>query len=192
MTNDLRQYLSGVWGHSTDILVHHADGAYVYDTEGHRYIDFTCGIAVTSTGHCHPRVVAAIQAQAAQLVHGQINIVYHQPMLDLVAELLPVVPSGLDRFFFSNSGAEAVEAAVKLSKHATGRSNVVVFGGSFHGRTHLTMSMTTSKTTYRARYQPLVPGVFVSPYPHAYSWVARVPSPRPPGSGRPRRVVVTA
>jgi 4-aminobutyrate aminotransferase len=89
-------------------------------------------------------------------------------MLDLVEELRPVMPAGLDSFFFSNSGAEAVEGAVKLSKHATGRPNVIVFGGSFHGRTHLTMAMTTSKTVYRVGYQPLPAGVFVAPFPYAY------------------------
>jgi 4-aminobutyrate aminotransferase len=89
-------------------------------------------------------------------------------MLDLIEALLPVVPPGLDSFFFSNSGAESIEATVKLSKHATGRQNVIVFSGSFHGRTHLTMAMTTSKTIYRVGYQPLVPGVFVAPYPYAY------------------------
>jgi len=115
--------------------------------------------------------VAAIQAQAAKLIHGQINIVFHQPMLDLVEGLrpvVPVVPAGLDSFFFSNSGAEAVEGAVKLCKHATGRPNVIVFSGSFHGRTHLTMAMTTSKTVYRVGYQPLPAGIFVAPFPYAY------------------------
>ena len=163
------QNLSPVWTHGTDILVDHAEGAYLYSTSGKRYLDFTCGIGVTNTGHCHPRVVAAIQEQAGKIIHAQANIVYHQPMLRLVEELLPMVPKGLDSFFFSNSGAEAVEAAVKLAKHATRRTNVIVFNGSFHGRTHLTMAMTTSKTSYRLNYQPLVPGVFVSPYPYAYA-----------------------
>ena len=142
-------------------MIDHGAGSCLYDTAGRRYLDFTCGIGVANTGHCHPKVVAAIQAQAAKLIHGQINIVFHQPMLDLVEELKPVVPAGLDSFFFGNSGAEAVEGAVKLSKHATGRPNVIVFNGSFHGRTHLTMAMTTSKTVYRVGYQPLPAGVFV-------------------------------
>ncbi|MBM4460557.1 MAG: aminotransferase class III-fold pyridoxal phosphate-dependent enzyme [Chloroflexi bacterium] len=168
MPDNLTAHLSPVWTRLSNILVDHGEGAYLYDVAGRRYLDFTCGIAVTNTGHCHPKVVSAIQTQAGRLLHGQINIVYHQPALDLVAELLPVTPTGLDSFFFSNSGAEAIEAAVKLAKQATGRPNIIVFNGSFHGRTHLTMAMTTSKTIYRVRYQPLVPGIFVAPYPYAY------------------------
>lgn len=168
MSTETIQHLSPVWGRITDIVVDHGAGSCLYDTAGRRYLDFTCGIGVTNTGHCHPRVVAAIQAQAAKLIHGQINIVYHQPILDLIAELRTVLPAELDSFFFSNSGAESIEGAVKLCKHATGRPNVIVFSGSFHGRTHLTMAMTTSKTVYRVGYQPLVPGIFVAPYPYAY------------------------
>jgi 4-aminobutyrate aminotransferase len=161
-------FISPVWTRITDILMERGEGVYLYDTQGRRYLDFTSGIAVTSTGHCHPQVVRAIQEQATRLIFGQINVVYHQPILDLIAELRPVVPAELDSFFFSNSGAEAIEGAVKLAKHATGRPNVIVFQGSFHGRTHLTMAMTTSKTVYRKHYQPLVPGIFVAPYPYAY------------------------
>jgi 4-aminobutyrate aminotransferase len=149
-------------------MVDHGQGPYLYATDGRRYLDFTTGIGVTNTGHCHPKVVAAAQAQVARLIHGQINIVYHQPMLDLVSELQTVVPAHLDRFFFSNSGAEAVEASLKLARHATKRTNVIVFQGSFHGRTVATMSMTTSSTSYRLGYQPLMAGVFVAPYPYAY------------------------
>jgi 4-aminobutyrate aminotransferase len=123
---------------------------------------------VTNTGHCHPKVVKAIQDQATQLIHAQFNIYMHKPMLQLIEELLPVVPPGLDSFYFTNSGAECLEGAVKLAKHATGRTNIIVFQGSFHGRTHLTMSMTTSKTGYKVGLQPLVSGIFVAPYPYAY------------------------
>jgi 4-aminobutyrate aminotransferase len=168
MTTDATASLSPVWSRISDIVVERGEGSCLYDTAGRRYLDFTCGIAVTNTGHCHPKVVAAIQAQAARLIHGQINIIYHQPMLELIRELQTVLPPVLDSFFFSNSGAEAIEGAVKLCKHATGRPNIVVFSGSFHGRTHLTMAMTTSKTVYRVGYQPLVPGIFVAPYPYAY------------------------
>ena len=164
------QHLSPVWPHYTDILVDHGEGIYLYDVGGRRYIDFTCGIAVTNTGHCHPRVVKAAQEQCARLIHGQANIVYHQPMLQLAEELRTVMPPGLDSFFFSNSGAEAVEAAVKLARQATGKPGVIVFQGSFHGRTVGTMSLTTSKTIYRLRYQPLMPGVAVAPYPYAYRY----------------------
>ncbi len=168
MGEESKKNLSPVWSHGTDIVVERGEGVYLYGTNGKRYLDFTSGIAVTSTGHCHPKVVQAIRDQAGKLIFGQINIVYHQPVLELTEQLLTIVPKGLDTFFFGNSGAEAVEAAVKLAKQATGRQNIIVFQGSFHGRTHLTMAMTTSKTVYRAKYQPLVSGIFVSPFPYAY------------------------
>ena len=162
--------ISPVWSRITPIVAERAEGAYVYDQDGARYLDFTSGIGVTNTGHCHPKVVQAIQEQAAKLMHGQLNIIFHQPLLELAEELRGIVPKGLDSFFFSNSGAEAVEGAVKLARHATGRPNVIVFQGSFHGRTALTMALTTSKTIYRAGYQPLPAGVFVAPYPYAYRY----------------------
>jgi len=165
-------HVSPVWSRAftPSIVVERGEGPYLFTADGKRYLDFTCGIAVTSTGHAHPKVVKAIQEQAARLIHGQANIVYHKPMLELVDALMTIMPDpGLDSFFFSNSGAEIVEAGVKLAKAATGRPNVIVFSGSFHGRTHLAMAMTTSKTAYRAGYQPLVPGIFVAPYPYAYA-----------------------
>ncbi len=165
---DTRAFLSPVWTHLTDIVVSHGEGALLYDEAGHAYLDFTSGIGVTNTGHCHPKVVEAIREQAGLLLHGQANIIFHQPMLDLVEELRGVMPPSLDTFFFSNSGAEAVEASVKLARHATKRTNVIVFQGSFHGRTVGTMSLTTSKTIYRSGFQPLMPGVFVAPFPYAY------------------------
>jgi 4-aminobutyrate aminotransferase len=165
------QLISPVWTRYSPIVAERAEGAYIYDREsGRRFLDFTTGIGVTNTGHCHPKVVQAIQEQAARLLHGQVNIVFHPPLLELVQELEPVVPQGLNGFFFSNSGAEAVEGAVKLARHATGKPNVIVFQGSFHGRTALTMAMTTSKTIYRIGYQPLPAGVFVAPYPYAYRY----------------------
>jgi 4-aminobutyrate aminotransferase len=165
-----RELLSPVWSRYTDIVVDRGEGAYLYATNGRRYLDFTTGIGVTNTGHCHPRVVAAVREQAGKLLHGQVNIVYHQPLFDLVSELSQVAPPQLERFFFSNSGAEAVEASVKLARQATGRPNVIVFQGSFHGRTVGTMSLTTSSTIYRRQYQPLMAGVFVAPFPYAYRY----------------------
>lgn len=162
--------LSPVWTRIFSIEADHAQGIYIYDVHGKKYLDFTCGIGVTNTGHCHPRVVEAIQKQAALLIHGQVNIVIHKPILELIAELKTIVNPTIDGFFFTNSGAEAVEGAIKLARQATGRTNVIVFQGSFHGRTVGTMSLTTSKTVYRAGYQPLMPGVFVAPYPYSYRY----------------------
>ncbi|MGQ0603519.1 MAG: aspartate aminotransferase family protein [Anaerolineales bacterium] len=152
------------------LVAERGEGAYLYTVDGRKFLDFTCGIGVTNTGHAHPRIVQAIAEQAGKIIHSQANIAYHLPMLQLVEELLPIVPQPLSSFYFSNSGAEITEGAIKLAKQATGRPNVIVFSGSFHGRTHLTMSMTTSKTIYRAGYQPLVPGIYVAPYPYAYKF----------------------
>ena len=163
-------HLSPVWSRAWTLVVERGEGAYLYSAEGRTYLDFTCGIAVTNTGHAHPRVVQAVQEQAARLLHGQANLTIHTAMLRLVEELLSIAPASLDSFFFSNSGAEAVEGAVKLARAATKRPNVIVFQGSFHGRTNATMAMTTSKTIYRAGYQPLAAGVFVTPYPYAYRY----------------------
>ncbi len=165
-------HLSPVWTHYTSIIPTHGEGAYLFDQDNKRYLDFTCGIAVTNTGHCHPKVVEAIRKQAGLLLHGQANIIVHEPLLQLVEEMQTIVSPTLDGFFFSNSGAEAVEGALKLARQASGKPNVIVFQGSFHGRTVGTMSLTTSKTIYRAGYQPLMPGVFVAPYPYAlrFGW----------------------
>ncbi|TAK10921.1 MAG: aminotransferase class III-fold pyridoxal phosphate-dependent enzyme [Anaerolineae bacterium] len=164
--------ISPVWSRSWTIVAERGEGACLYSTDGREFLDFTTGIGVTNTGHCHPKVVKAVQEQAAKLLHGQANIVLHQPMLDLIGELKSILPPSLDGFFFSNSGAEAVEGAMKLARMATGRTNMVVFQGSFHGRTVGTMSLTTSKTIYRGGYQPLMPGVFVAPFPYSlrYGW----------------------
>ena len=165
---DYLNLLSPVWTHLTQIQPVRAEGIYLYDEEGTRYTDFTSGIGVTNTGHCHPHIVEAIKAQADRLIFGQMNIVIPPVTLALAESLDKVTPDSLDRFFFSNSGAEAVEASVKLARHATGKRNIIVFQGSFHGRTAQTMAMTTSKYIYRHNYQPLPSGVFVAPYPYSY------------------------
>ncbi len=168
MSEKALPHLSSVWPRGWTLMVERGEGSYLFSTNGRRYLDFTSGIGVTSTGHSHPRVVQAIQEQAARLLHGQPTIVLNRPILELVEEMLTISPAPLDTFFFTNSGAEAVEGAIKLARHATRRPNVIVFQGSFHGRTNLTMAMTTSKAVYRAGYQPLASGVFVAPYPYAY------------------------
>ncbi|MCC6616905.1 MAG: aminotransferase class III-fold pyridoxal phosphate-dependent enzyme [Anaerolineae bacterium] len=168
MTTISTDHLSPVWSHLTTIQPVRGHGIYLYDADGKRYIDFTSGIGVTNTGHCHPHVVNAIQEQAANLIQGQINVVISPSAIELSNLLNEVTPPHIDSFFFSNSGAEATEGAVKLARAATKRPNVIVFQGSFHGRTAQTMAMTTSKTIYRAGYQPLPAGVFVAPFPYSY------------------------
>ena len=160
-------HLAPVWFKVTDLEVESGEGSWVTTTGGERYLDFTSGIAVTSTGHCHPHVVAAIQQQATRFIHAQVNCYTHTLLEQLAERLDAITPDGIDTFFFANSGAEATEGAVKLAKQATGRPNIVVFSGSFHGRTHMTMAMTTSKTGYRAGHSPLPSGVFVAPFPRS-------------------------
>lgn len=171
MTHSL-DLLSPVWTHLTHIQPVRGEGVYLYDAAGNRYMDFTCGIGVTNTGHCHPKVVKAIQEQAEKLIFGQMNIVIPPPTVVLAETLNRVTPGGINSFFFSNSGAEAVEASVKLARHATHKRNIIVFQGSFHGRTAQTMAMTTSKYIYRYDYQPLPGGIFVAPFPYSfyYGW----------------------
>jgi len=162
--------LSPLLKQATPVLVARGEGVYVYDEEDRRYLDFTAGIGVTSTGHCHPRVVAAAQEQVGKLIHGQYTTVMHRPLLTLAERLSEVLPAKLDSVFFSNSGSEAVEAALRLARHATGRPNIVVFHGSFHGRTIGAASMTTSGTKFRAGFSPIMGGVAVSPFPTAYRY----------------------
>jgi 4-aminobutyrate aminotransferase len=163
-------HISPVWGRVTDLVIERGEGSHVYSVEGKQYLDFTSGIGVTNTGHSHPQVVKAIQEQAAKIMHAQVNCYFHEPLIRLSQALNEVTPPHLDSFFFSNSGAEAVEASVKLARHSTGRSNIIVFQGSFHGRTAQTMAMTTAKTVYRVDYQPLPGGIFVAPFPYAYRY----------------------
>ncbi len=161
-------HMSPVWTRIFNFVAERAEGSYIYTSDGRRLLDFTCGIGVTNTGHCHPKVVAAIREQAGLFLHAQANIVIHKPMLRLIRELRQIVPPPIDGFFFSNSGAEAVEGAVKLARAASGKQNIIVFSGSFHGRTAGTMALTTSKTIYRAGFGPLPSGVFVAPFPYAF------------------------
>jgi 4-aminobutyrate aminotransferase len=161
-------HMSPVWGRIFNFVAERAEGAYIYTVDGRKLLDFTCGIGVTNTGHCHPKVVAAIREQAGLFLHAQANIVIHKPMLQLIEELRTMLPPSIDGFFFSNSGAEAIEGAVKLARQATGKQNIIVFSGSFHGRTAGTMALTTSKTIYRAGFGPLPSGVFVAPFPYAF------------------------
>ncbi|MGY0020142.1 aspartate aminotransferase family protein [Streptomyces sp. YJ-C3] len=155
---------------ATPVVAQRGEGVHLYGTDGRRYLDFTAGIGVTSTGHCHPRVVAAAQEQVGTLIHGQYTTVMHQPLQRLVDKLGGVLPAGLDSLFFVNSGSEAVEAAMRLARQATGRPNIVVAHGGFHGRTVAAASLTTSGTKIRTGFGPLMAGVAITPFPNAYHY----------------------
>jgi 4-aminobutyrate aminotransferase len=166
----LAEGIPPVWARYTDLVVERASGACIEAVDGRRYLDYTSGIGVTNTGHAHPRVVAAISEQAARGIHLQQNVVYHQPGLELHRRL-PMrfpnpAPDTAYGLFLSNSGAEAVEAAVKLAKYVTRRPNVIAFRGGFHGRTHGAMALTSSNVKYRAHFEPLMGGVHFVPYPY--------------------------
>src|SRR4030095_832771 len=161
-------HMSPVWTRIFNFVADRAEGSYIYTEDGRKLLDFTCGIGVTNTGHCHPKVVEAIREQAGLFLHAQANIVIHKPMLQLIEELRKIVPPSIDSFYLANSGAEALENAVKIARVATGRQNVIVFSGSFHGRSAGTMALTTSKAVYRSGFGPLPSGVFVVPYPYAF------------------------
>ncbi|GGM49277.1 aspartate aminotransferase family protein [Longimycelium tulufanense] len=163
-------HLSPVLKQATPVLASRGEGVYLYDEAGRRYLDFTAGIGVTSTGHCHPRVVRAAQEQVATLIHAQYTTVLHRPLLRLSERLGEVLPATLDSLFYVNSGSEAVEAAIRLARHATGRQNIVVFHGSFHGRTMGAAALTTAGPKFRAGIGPLMPGVAVAPFPQAYRY----------------------
>ncbi len=172
MTSQLYQdnfpHMTPAYSRIFNFVADRAEGSYIYTDDGRKFLDFTCGIGVTNTGHCHPKVVEAIREQAGNFIHAQANIVIHKPMLQLIEELRKITPASIDSYYFANSGAEALENAVKLARVATGRQNVIVFSGSFHGRSSGTMALTTSKTVYRTGFGPLPSGVFVSPFPYAF------------------------
>ncbi|MGB7448558.1 MAG: aminotransferase class III-fold pyridoxal phosphate-dependent enzyme [Ornithinimicrobium sp.] len=164
--------LSPVLAQATPVLVERGEGALVYDEHGRRYVDFTAGIGVTSTGHCHPRVVEAAREQTGRMIHAQYTTVMHRPLLNLVERLGGVLPEGLDQLFFVNSGSEAVEASLRLVRQATGRPNIIAFHGGFHGRTVAAASLTSSNTKFRSGYAPLMAGVNLAPFPDPwhYGW----------------------
>jgi 4-aminobutyrate aminotransferase len=145
-----------------------AEGAYLYTADGHRYLDFTSGIAVTNLGHGHPRVLAAARDQMEKFSHSAVGITLHEPLLRLSQALSEVMPEGMEMFFFGNSGAEAVEGALKLARYVTGRPGIIAFEGSFHGRSYGAASVTAVKSKYRRHYTPFVPGVHFAPYAYPY------------------------
>ncbi len=157
-----------VVGRYSPVTVDRGEGIYVWDLDGTRWTDFSSGIAVTNTGHCHPRVVSAIQEQAAKIIHAQQNIFVHEPVMRAASSLIETLPERLNQVFWANSGAEAIEGALKLAKVATHRSAVIAFRGAFHGRTHGAMSVTSSRAKVRGHYEPLLPGIYYANYPYMF------------------------
>jgi 4-aminobutyrate aminotransferase len=144
-------------------------GALVEDVDGNSFLDFAAGIAVVATGHCHPEVVAAIQKQAAELIHMSGTDFYYPNMVELAEKLAAIAPGpGAKRVYFGNSGTEAIEAAIKLAKYHTGRDKLIAFHGAFHGRTMGSLSLTASRSIQRKGFGTLLSGVFHMPFPDSY------------------------
>src|SRR5438067_4847983 len=159
-------YMSPSYTRIYPLVVERGSGAVIEDVDGNLLLDFTAGIAVTSTGHCHPDVVAAIQDQAAKLIHMSGTDFYYQPQIDLSQRLAESAPGDSPkRVFFTNSGAEALEAALKLARWHTGRTRAIAFLGAFHGRTYGAMSLSGSKLVHRRGFSPLVPDIHHVPFP---------------------------
>ena len=151
------------------LVVESGEGVWIRDVDGNEFLDFTAGIAVTATGHCHPKVVEAIRDQAGKLIHMSGTDFYYAPQIVLAEKLVKIAGlSGGAKVFYGNSGAEAVEAAFKLARYHTGREQNLAFFGAFHGRTMGALSLTASKSIQKRRYSPLVPGITHVPYPNCY------------------------
>jgi 4-aminobutyrate aminotransferase len=164
-----QEFVSPSYTRCYPMVAARGEGAVVEDVDGNRFLDFSAGIAVVATGHCHPRVVEAIQKQAARLIHMSGTDFYYEEMVALAEKLSAIAPGdGPRRISFGNSGAEAMEGAIKLARYATGREKIIAFFGSFHGRTMGALSLTARKAVQRRGFGPLVPGVVHAPYPYCY------------------------
>jgi 4-aminobutyrate aminotransferase len=169
IVEDDDRLISPSYTRSYPMVAKRGRGVRVEDVDGNEFLDFAAGIAVTSTGHCHPEVVAAIQQQAAELIHISGTDFYYESLVTMAERLSAIAPMpGPHRFYYGNSGAEAVECALKIARYHTGRQNIIAFYGAFHGRTMGALSLTASKPQQRRRFAPLVPGVTHVRYPYAY------------------------
>src|SRR6185369_12215848 len=163
------RYISPSYTRSYPLVAKRGYGCMIEDVDGNEFLDFAAGIAVTSTGHCHPEVVEAIQKQAAELIHISGTDFYNEPLTQVAEKLSAIAPMrGPHRVFYGNSGAEAVECAIKLARYHTGRQHIIAFLGAFHGRTMGALSLTASKPQQKRRFAPLMPGVTHVRYPYAY------------------------
>ncbi len=161
------KFVNPVLSRSARIVADKARGSYIYDMNGDAYLDMSMGIAVNNVGHCHPKVVEAIKKQAEDLIHTSVTV-HHKGYIELAKKIAEIAPGQLDSTFFANSGAEAVEGAVKLARYTTGRPAIINFRGSFHGRTVMAMALTTSKLYYREKYEPLPSSIYTVPFPYAF------------------------
>lgn len=162
-----RKYVNPVLARQAPIVAERGEGSYLIDVDGDKYLDFTTGIAVNNIGHCHPKVVEAVQKQVAKLMHTSV-CTHHTSYIELCQKIAQITPGALDSVFLANSGAECVEGALKLARYVTGRPAIINFRGGFHGRTHMCMALTTSKLTYRDMYEPLLPSIFTAPFPYVF------------------------
>jgi 4-aminobutyrate aminotransferase len=163
------QVMSPSYTRGYPLVAEKGEGAIVEDADGNRFLDFNAGIAVVATGHCHPEVVRAIQRQAARLIHMSGTDFYYEEMVALAEALARIAPGTVPRrVSFGNSGAEAMEGAIKLARYSTGRDKIIAFFGSFHGRTMGALSLTSRKAVQRAGFGPFMPGVVHAPYPYCY------------------------
>ncbi len=161
--------ISPSYTRSYPLVAKRGRGCRIEDVDGNEFLDFAAGIAVASTGHCHPEVVAAIQKQAAELIHISGTDFYNEPLTELAEKLSAIAPMpGPHKFFYGNSGAEAIECALKLARYHTGRQHIIAFLGAFHGRTMGALSLTASKPQQKRRFAPMLPGVTHVRYPYAY------------------------
>jgi 4-aminobutyrate aminotransferase len=164
-----RQVISSSYTRSYPLVAARGEGAIVEDVDGNRFLDFSAGIAVVATGHCHPRVVEAIQRQAAQLIHMSGTDFYYENMVVLAEKLAALTPGGIPRrVYFGNSGTEAIEAAIKMARYHTGRKQFVAFYGAFHGRTMGSLALTGSRSGQQKGFFPVMPGVHHVPYADCY------------------------
>ena len=153
----------------------HAQGIYVYGSDGRRYLDFLSGFGACNVGHNHPRVIAAAREQMERMAHAPLGVLAPESTLRLAWELGQITPGGADMFFFGNSGAEAVEGAIKLARYVTGRRGIIAFLGGFHGRTMGAVTVTTSKVKYRNGHGPFVPDIYFARFPYPYRSAAAEP-----------------
>jgi 4-aminobutyrate aminotransferase len=162
-------YMSPSYTRCYPLVAKKGRGVTIEDVDGNKFLDFSAGIAVVSTGHCHPEVVAAIQKQAAELIHMSGTDFHYDQLNQLAKKLSAVAPMpGPHKFYYGNSGAEAVECAIKVARYHTGRQHIIAFYGAFHGRTLGALSLTASNPQQRRRFAPLLPGVTHVPYPYVY------------------------